>query len=198
MRPSNQWLEKLASHAPTSNPMRHALAFAAAGSLAMSIGCSDYRYAFWEGPPTGEKVTMPPPIAFSACRDATRRHQRIDADGDGRTDTIRVVSADDEVEVCRGSDTNGDGRIDTWDVVENGHVTKRAHDSDNDGKVDQIWTWPDAKKPACALVTTDKDGDGKGDGATVDMCAALGSKADTPPPLAPLAVPTSVNQTPTP
>jgi hypothetical protein len=140
---------------------------------ASAAACSDYRYAFVEGPVTKQHVATPPPEDFTACSDPHVKHQLIDADADGRTDAVRIVSADGDVEVCRGADSNNDGRIDTWDLMKDGKVTRRAHDSDADGRVDQVWTWPDATRPACALVARDHDGDGRADGATLDLCAAL-------------------------
>ncbi len=163
---------------------RSSLSFASALALALvlEVGCADYRYAFYEGPVTKKEVPTPPPEDFTACNARNVRHQMLDADADGRTDTIRIVSADSDVEICRGHDSDHNGSIDTWDVVADGKVTKRAHDSDDDGRVDQVWTWPDAKRPACALVAHDGDGDGRPDGATLDLCAALTPPARAPDP----------------
>jgi hypothetical protein len=159
----------------------------ALAGIALLSGC-DFKFGFYAGPPTGSEITMVPPSDFSSCRMGTRRHQRIDGDGDGRTDTIRVVGENDENEVCRGTDTNADGKIDTWDLMENGRVTRRAHDSDNNGRVDQIWTWPDPTRPSCAVVEKDHDGDGKGDSGKMDLCASHGAlPVIAPGPIVPLA-----------
>jgi hypothetical protein len=56
---------------------------------------------------------------------------------------------------------------------ESGRLTKRAHDSNADGRVDQAWTFDPARK-GCATVAPDADGDGKPDpGSPVDICQQL-------------------------
>jgi len=82
---------------------------------------------------------------------------------------------------ARGYDTNGYGKIDTWDVMdENGNLTRRAHDSNGDGRVDQAWTF-DPARHGCAIVASDVDGDGKPDpGSPVDICRALAAPAAPP------------------
>jgi hypothetical protein len=157
-----------------------------------AIGChSPMRVKLYEGAPVGADVTLPPPAEFAPCREASAKHERLDHDGDGRVDAIRVIGAGG-AEVCRGTDTNLDGHIDTWDVIDKGRVTSRAHDSDENGKVDQVWAYQDAARPGCAMFGHDHDGDGKADGARIDLCALLAAPVGVSPraaalPLAPLA-----------
>ena len=75
---------------------------------------------------------------------------------------------------CYGEDTDHDGKIDTWDVMdESGNLTRRAHDSNGDGRVDQAWTF-DPTRHGCATIAPDRDGDGKPDpGSPIDICQGL-------------------------
>ena len=68
-----------------------------------------------------------------------------------------------------------------------GNVTRRAHDSNGDGRVDQVWTF-DPSRRGCATVAADRDGDGKADpGTPLDLCQGLGGA--NPGPAAPVAPP---------
>ena len=120
-----------------------------------------------ERPPEG--LGLPPPD-YEPCYVGEAR--AYDRDGDGKTDEIRV-SLRGRVR-CYGEDTNHDGVIDTWDVMdESGKLTKRAHDADGDGRVDQSWTFDPTRK-GCAMIAADRNGDGKPDpGVFIDVCGQL-------------------------
>jgi hypothetical protein len=117
-----------------------------------------------------DDLGAPPPADYTPCW--TGEARAIDTDGDGKADRVRVSFQGKDR--CYGEDSNHDGRIDTWDVMdESGRLTKRAHDSNDDGKVDQAWTFDPTRK-GCATVAPDADGDGKPDpGSPVDICQQL-------------------------
>jgi hypothetical protein len=121
----------------------------------------------------------PPPPDYTPCW--TGEARAVDTDGDGKPDRVRVSFQGRDR--CYGEDTNHNGKIDTWDVVdESGRLTKRAHDSNDDGKVDQAWTFDPTRK-GCATVALDANGDGKPDpGSTVDICQQLTGTGGTVPP----------------
>ena len=113
---------------------------------------------------------LAPPSDYEPCY--TGEARGYDTDGDGKVDRIRVaVNGKDR---CYGEDTNHDGKIDTWDVMDpNGNLTRRAHDSNGDGRVDQAWTF-DPARHGCATIAPDLNGDGKPDpGSIVDICNGL-------------------------
>ena len=131
-----------------------------------------------------EELGAPPPPDYTPCY--TGEARAIDTDGDGKPDRVRVsVQGRDR---CYGEDTNHDGKIDTWDVVDDaGRLTKRAHDSNDDGKVDQAWTFDPTRK-GCATVAPDVNADGKPDpGSVIDICQQLTGTAPaaTPAPAKP-------------
>ncbi len=125
-----------------------------------------------ERPPEG--VGLPPPADYTPCWSGQAKG--YDTDGDGRTDRVRVTFQGKER--CYGEDSNHNGRVDTWDVLdESGRLAQRAHDSDEDGTVDQRWTF-DATRKGCASVLLDRDGDGVVDTTgAVDICHAPGTPA---------------------
>ena len=132
-----------------------------------------------ERPP--EEVGVRPPADYQPCY--TGEARGIDTNGDGKVDKITVaVNGKDR---CYGEDTNHDGKIDTWDVLdESGNLTKRAHDANGDGRVDQAWTF-DPARHGCATISPDRDGDGKPDpGSPIDICQGLAN-----PPLPPAPPP---------
>ncbi len=147
-----------------------------------AAGCGTFTFGLinqgdW---PTGEDLGLPAPRAeaFEACSRVGNRIERVDSNGDGKIDTLRI-STPGGTEVCRGSDANFDGKIDTWDVIKDGKVVERAHDSDGDGKVDQHWTFPVALRPTCGIMRPDLDHDGRPDPGTAkyDPCGLLGGAA---------------------
>ena len=117
-----------------------------------------------------DALGAPPPPEYTACW--TGEARAIDTDGDGRPDRVRVAFQGKDR--CYGEDTNHDGKIDTWDVMDDsGRLSKRAHDSNDDGKVDQAWTFDPTRK-GCATVALDANADGKPDpGSPVDICQQL-------------------------
>lgn len=139
--------------------------------------------------PPGDDLGLPPPPAeaFEPCSHVGNKVVRVDTNGDGKIDLLRILNPSG-AEVCRGTDANLDGKIDTWDVIADGKVVERAHDSDGNGKVDQHWTWPVRLRPGCGIMTPDLDGDGRPDpGATkYNPCGLLGGTA---PVLVPVAAP---------
>jgi hypothetical protein len=138
--------------------------------------------------PSGD-LGLPPPADYTPCYAGEARG--YDTDGDGKTDKVKVsVNGRDR---CYGEDTDHNGRIDTWDVVdESGHLAKRAHDSNGDGKVDQAWTF-DPTRRGCATVAADVNADGKPDpGTPVDICQQLAGAPPGPtPPIPPSPTPAS-------
>ncbi len=124
-----------------------------------------------------EELGAPPPPDYTPCY--TGEARAIDTDGDGKPDRVRVSFQGKDR--CYGEDTNHNGKIDTWDVVdESGRLTKRAHDSNDDGKVDQAWTFDPTRK-GCATVAPDVNADGKPDpGSIVDICQQLSRPTNQP------------------
>jgi hypothetical protein len=119
-----------------------------------------------ERPPEG--LGLPPPPDYQPCYWGEARG--YDRSGDGKIDEVRVTFKGRER--CYGEDTNHDGIIDTWDLMdEQGNLTKRAHDSNGDGRIDQAWTFDPTRK-GCATVAVDRDGQG-GSRTPVDICTPL-------------------------
>jgi hypothetical protein len=123
-----------------------------------------------ERPPEG--LGLPPPPDYEPCYVGEARG--YDRNGDGKIDEVRVSIKGRER--CYGEDTNHDGVIDTWDVMdESGNLVKRAHDSNGDGRADQVWTFDPTRK-GCATIASDRNGDGKPDpGSPIDVCRELSS-----------------------
>jgi len=136
--------------------------------------CSGVQVASFERPDEGRE--LPPPSSFEVCKAASNTRERVDANHNGRLETVSVHALDGS-EVCRGSDTDENGRVDTWDMVEQGHVVKRARDSDENGKVDEVTLWPDPLRPECPVVFADEDGDGIPEVVRVDVCGISKAKA---------------------
>jgi hypothetical protein len=141
-----------------------------AGSLAgLSLAaCSGMRVAAYERPDEGKG--LPPPSSFEICKVTSNTRERLDANKNGRPETISVHALDGS-EVCRNSDSNENGRFDTWDVIDKkGAVVKRARDTDENGQVDEVTLWPDPLRPECPVVFRDEDGDGIPEVVKVDVC----------------------------
>lgn len=170
-----------------------AIAVAGLACLASLAGCANsdgmrFQVINMERPSDG--LGLPPPADYAPCY--TGEARGYDTDGDGKTDKVKVsVNGRDR---CYGEDTDHNGRIDTWDVVdETGRLSKRAHDSNGDGRVDQAWTF-DPTRQGCATVAADNNGDGKADpGTPVDICQQLSgappTTGNTTPVLAPGVAP---------
>jgi hypothetical protein len=79
-------------------------------------------------------------------------------------------------------ETNNDRKIDTWDYYENGRLVREERDSTGDGFVDQWWTFNRPKRPNCAVVVSDEDGDGRPDAESqLDTCPPDAYGALPPP-----------------
>lgn len=120
-------------------------------------------------------------IYFDAAGKERRRES--DFDRDGRADEVATYQAGTLVQKLR--ETNFDGKIDTWDTYAGGKLVKRERDSDADAIVDQWWEF-NGDDPKCALVSSDKNTDGKPDPDTVvDLCADPNAPVKAPTPAAP-------------
>lgn len=111
------------------------------------------------------------------------RRKEFDFDRDGRVDEIDRFEGGALVRKDR--ETNLDGKLDTWDFYQGGKLVSRSRDADGDGKIDQWWRWPNPDKPECALIDSDRDGDGRADpGGTIDLCAEAADAGALPAPAA--------------
>jgi hypothetical protein len=129
-----------------------------------------------ERPPEG--AGLAPPNDYTPCY--TGEARGYDTNGDGRVDRIAVTV--NGKPRCYGEDSNHDGVIDTWDLMdESGRISRRAHDSDGDRRVDQSWTF-DPSLHGCASLALDRDGDGLIDpGDPIHICRQLGGAPQLPP-----------------
>lgn len=76
-------------------------------------------------------------IVHEPCAIDERDAQRLDVNGDGKADLMRVVK--NSKETCRALDLNFDGVIDTWVyLAPDGRVRRRESDFDRDGRIDEI------------------------------------------------------------
>lgn len=106
-------------------------------------------------------------------RAGAARRIETDHDRDGRVDEVITLRGGQVVRKDRAMSLSG--KLDTWDLYERGVLVRRERDSDGDGKVDQWWVFNNREKPECAIVATDKDGDGRPDlGSQVDLCSEEG------------------------
>jgi hypothetical protein len=201
----------------------------------LAIGCGGSKEA---GAKIPSPDSLPLTLEHESCDTESSSAQKVDTNGDGKPDIVRVMS--DGHEVCRMVDlnhdgrpdtyiyfeanggvrrresdfdrdghidevayysngvpvrkdreTNLDGKLDTWDFYEGGKIHHRMRDSDGDGKVDQWWTWPNPDKIECAVIATDRNGDGKPDpNDIIDVCNPTGPPgADAGPSVAQLGPP---------
>lgn len=120
-----------------------------------------------ERPPEG--VGLPPPPDYEPCYQGEARG--YDRTGNGRIDEIRVIFKGRER--CYGEDTNHDGVIDTWDLMDDqGHLVKRASDTNGDGRFDRRWTFDPTHK-GCATAVVARKGDQPNSLTTMGGCPAL-------------------------
>jgi len=116
------------------------------------------------------------------------RRRESDFDRDGRLDEI--ASYVGGIVVRKDRDTNLDGKLDTWDFYENGKLVRRLRDTSGAGRVSQWWTFSNAADPSCAVIQSDRDGDGEADPEeVVDTCADAEPSASAPPPVQPTSAP---------
>ncbi|MGC4092051.1 MAG: hypothetical protein QM756_30055 [Polyangiaceae bacterium] len=79
-------------------------------------------------------------IRHENCSVDSSSAERLDANGDGKTDV--TIVRDGNREVCRAIDLNFDGIIDSWIYLDaNGQVRRRENDYDRDGRIDEITTF---------------------------------------------------------
>lgn len=109
------------------------------------------------------------------------RRRESDFDRDGRADEIAMYEGGQIVRKER--ETNFDNKLDTWDYYEGGKIARRERDSDGDGVIDQWWEFNNPDDTKCAVVATDRDGDGKPDPkSVVDLCGEEYRAPGTPAP----------------
>src|SRR5262249_52975510 len=86
---------------------------------------------------TPEGDALPIAVDHEACDTSSSSAEKIDSNGDGKPDIIRVTSGGKEV--CRSVDLNHDGVPDSYIYFDaNGAVRRRESDFDRDGKIDEI------------------------------------------------------------
>lgn len=101
------------------------------------------------------------------------RRRESDFDRDGRIDEIATYVGGQLVRKDR--DTNLDGKLDTWDFFEGGRLVRRLRDTMGVGKVSQWWSFSNPSQAECAVIQSDRDGDGLPDTDDVlDTCAEYG------------------------
>jgi hypothetical protein len=85
--------------------------------------------------PSGD--TLPLALEHEPCDTTSSSAQKVDTNGDGIPDIVRVMV--DGRETCRMVDLNHDGRADSYIYFDgNGNVRRRESDFDRDGRVDEI------------------------------------------------------------
>jgi hypothetical protein len=100
----------------------------------LAIGCSGSKEGSAKTPSSD---TLPIVLEHEACDTESSSAQKVDTNGDGKPDIVRVMS--DGREVCRMVDLNHDGRVDTFIYFDaNGAVRRRESDFDRDGHIDEI------------------------------------------------------------
>jgi hypothetical protein len=141
----NGWL--IAAHASVLVPL---LACAAGDGIRFQI-------ISMERPPEG--VGLPPPADYAPCYQGEARG--YDLTGDGKVDEVRVTFKGRER--CYGEDTDHDGVIDTWDLMDDqGHLVKRASDTNGDGRFDRTWTFDPINRGRAAAGAM-REGDAESD-----------------------------------
>ena len=81
--------------------------------------------------------TLPLALEHDPCDTGSSSAQKVDTNGDGIPDIVRVMV--DGRETCRMVDLNHDGRADSYVYFDgSGNVRRRESDFDRDGRVDEI------------------------------------------------------------
>ena len=112
------------------------------------------------------------------------RRRESDFDRDGRLDEVATYVAG--VVARKDRDTNLDGKFDTWDFYENGKLVRRLRDTLGVGRVSQWWTFSKPGDPSCAVIQSDRNGDGEADpDDVVDTCADAEATEPAPTETAP-------------
>jgi hypothetical protein len=79
-------------------------------------------------------------IQHEECSLDSSSAERLDANGDGKTDV--TIVRDGSREICRAVDLNFDGTIDSWTYLDSGgQLRRRENDYDRDGRIDEIATF---------------------------------------------------------
>ncbi|MEO8920102.1 MAG: hypothetical protein ABI488_21970 [Polyangiaceae bacterium] len=119
-------------------------------------------------------------VKHEACDTSASDAEKIDTNGDGKTDVTIVREGGREV--CRAVDLNFDGVVDAYSYFDsNGQLRRRENDYDKDGKIDEIVTFKSGQitekdqstalalhldtwdfYQAGALVRTERDSNGDG------------------------------------
>lgn len=81
-------------------------------------------------------------IVHAPCDVGASNAERIDVNGDGKTDITVVTTADKGQ--CRAADLDFDGRVDLYTYTDQaGKLTRRELDYDRDGSIDEIQLFKD-------------------------------------------------------
>ncbi len=87
--------------------------------------------------PTDARTTRDTEIALEGCDVDSKEARKVDANGDGRAEIVRVMKG--ELELCRTSDLNFDGKVDRTSYFSpSGKLRRLEEDFDRDGIVDEI------------------------------------------------------------
>jgi hypothetical protein len=121
------------------------------------------------------------------------RRRESDFDRDGRPDEISIY--ENGVITLKMRETNFDNKLDTWDHYQNAVLTSRERDTDGDGIIDQWWQFNNPQNAKCALVSSDRNADGKPDPeSVVDLCSeSYGTAAAAAPPPPSSAAPSAAS-----
>jgi hypothetical protein len=83
------------------------------------------------------ETNLPLTVDHEPCDTGSSSAQKVDANGDGKPDVVRVMSGGRET--CRMVDLNHDGRPDSFTYLDaNGAIRRTESDFDRDGVIDEI------------------------------------------------------------
>jgi hypothetical protein len=100
----------------------------------LAVGCGGSNEEKAKAPPSD---VLPLNIEHEACDTNSSSAQKVDTNGDGVPDIIRVQS--DGREICRMVDLNHDAHPDSYIYFDgSGRVRRRESDFDRDGHIDEI------------------------------------------------------------
>src|SRR5438445_7717069 len=81
--------------------------------------------------------SLPLAIEHESCDVTSSSAEKLDTNGDGKPDIVRVMSGGREV--CRMIDLNHDDKPDSFIYFDgNGQIRRRESDFDRDGRIDEI------------------------------------------------------------
>ena len=85
----------------------------------------------------GTVTTRDTRVSHEVCDITSEQVQKIDANGDGKSDITIVLAGGREL--CRAVDLNFDGVVDAYTYFDsNGQLRRRENDYDRDGQIDEI------------------------------------------------------------